>query len=180
MKYGQLLQSNWKLAWWILVTEWVQISLGLTKKTELIIFKPKHQLKVSGKIQLHTGEKTVQAAWIFCEELGCVFYVPDYGPTGKCNIQCMLLIQWHCWPFQAAHYNRRTCLANVLSGWIIHLESTQFYSWLVTQTHKYVTPVVNSLHWLPVKDQSQFKIMVYVHKTLHRNAIQYFIKSRAG
>ena len=46
---------------------------------------------------------------------------------------------------------------------------------LVTRTHKreHITPVLNSLHWLPVIYRSQYKILMYTFKALQGIAPQY-------
>ena len=46
---------------------------------------------------------------------------------------------------------------------------------LVTRTHKreHITPVLNSLHWLPIIYRSQYKICMYIFKALHGTAPQY-------
>ena len=46
---------------------------------------------------------------------------------------------------------------------------------LVTRTRKrdHVTPILNSLHWLPVIYRSQYKILTYAYKSLHGTAPQY-------
>jgi len=40
---------------------------------------------------------------------------------------------------------------------------------IVTRTarHNHITPVLNKLHWLPVKYRAQFKLLVHTHKALH-------------
>ena len=46
---------------------------------------------------------------------------------------------------------------------------------LVTRTHKreHITPVLNSLHWLPVIYRSQYKILMYTFKALQGTVPQY-------
>ena len=46
---------------------------------------------------------------------------------------------------------------------------------LVTRTHKreHITPVLHSLHWLPVIYRSQYKILMYTFKALQVTAPQY-------
>jgi len=46
---------------------------------------------------------------------------------------------------------------------------------LVTRTHKreHITPVLNSLHWLPVIYRSQYKILMYTFKALQGTAPRY-------
>ena len=46
---------------------------------------------------------------------------------------------------------------------------------IYSTTHKkeHITPVLNSLHWLPVIDNLQYKILVYTFKTLQWTAPQY-------
>ena len=48
---------------------------------------------------------------------------------------------------------------------------------LVTRTHKreHITPVLNSLDWLPVIYKSQYKILMYTFKALQGTAPQYFV-----
>jgi len=58
------------------------------------------------------------------------------------------------------------------------LQKVQNYSArLVTRTHKreHITPVLNSLYWLPVIYRSQYKILVYTFKTLQGTAPQYSV-----
>lgn len=45
----------------------------------------------------------------------------------------------------------------------------------ITGTAKYehITPILKSLHWLPVKQRIEFKISLIVHKTLHTNQPMY-------
>ena len=38
---------------------------------------------------------------------------------------------------------------------------------------EHITPVLNSLHWLPAMYRSQYKILVHAHKALHESAPQY-------
>ena len=46
---------------------------------------------------------------------------------------------------------------------------------LLTRTRKrqHITPVLNSLHWLPVIYRSKYKILVYAYKTLNVTAPRY-------
>ena len=56
------------------------------------------------------------------------------------------------------------------------LQKVQIYSArLVIHTHKreHITPVLNSLHWLPVIYWSQYKILMYTFKALQGTAPQY-------
>ena len=46
---------------------------------------------------------------------------------------------------------------------------------LVTLTHKYdhITPVLMELHWLPVEQRIEYKILLYTHKVVHGAAPDY-------
>ena len=46
---------------------------------------------------------------------------------------------------------------------------------LVTLTHKYdhITPVLMELHWLPVEQRTEYKILLYTHKVVHGVAPDY-------
>ncbi|MEO1006360.1 MAG: reverse transcriptase family protein [Cyanobacteria bacterium J06638_38] len=46
---------------------------------------------------------------------------------------------------------------------------------LVTRTrkHEHITPVLHSLHWLPVRQRISFKILLLTYKCIHGNAPQY-------
>ena len=46
---------------------------------------------------------------------------------------------------------------------------------LVTLTHKYdhITPVLMELHWLPVEQRIEYKILLYTHKVVHGVAPDY-------
>ena len=43
-----------------------------------------------------------------------------------------------------------------------------------TKKYQYVTPVLRSLHWLPVSHRINFKILLLVHKSLDGLAARYF------
>ena len=51
----------------------------------------------------------------------------------------------------------------------------KFSARLVTHTHKreHITPILNSLHWLPVIYRSQYKILMYTFKALQGTVPQY-------
>ncbi len=46
---------------------------------------------------------------------------------------------------------------------------------LITRTSKYshITPVLKDLHWLPIEYRTQFQLLVYAFKSLHRLAPSY-------
>jgi hypothetical protein len=46
---------------------------------------------------------------------------------------------------------------------------------ILTRTHKFdhITPVLGSLHWLPVKARADFKILLLTYKALHGLAPTY-------
>lgn len=49
----------------------------------------------------------------------------------------------------------------------------QPYYWLAPETEEHVTPVLASLHWLPVNFPVDFKILLFVFKALHGYTPQY-------
>ena len=42
-----------------------------------------------------------------------------------------------------------------------------------TPTRHHITPVLQNLHWLPVPQRIQFKILLLTHKALHNQAPSY-------
>ena len=46
---------------------------------------------------------------------------------------------------------------------------------VVTRTRRYehITPILQDLHWLPVKEQIVFKVLLFVYKCLHGDAPKY-------
>ena len=52
---------------------------------------------------------------------------------------------------------------------------TQLQDWLFTRTHSHesVSPVLHTLHWLPVKDRLVFKLLRIAYKCQHQLAPHY-------
>jgi hypothetical protein len=48
-------------------------------------------------------------------------------------------------------------------------------AWLISRTkkHQHITPILVSLHWLPVHYRCQYKLLMYVFKSLHGSAPVY-------
>jgi hypothetical protein len=45
--------------------------------------------------------------------------------------------------------------------------------WASTKKHQHITPILVSLHWLPVHYRCQYKVLMYVFKLLHGSAPVY-------
>ena len=65
-------------------------------------------------------------------------------------------------------------LYGLLSTLMTRLQKVQnSFARLVTHKREHITPVLNSLHWLPVIYRSQYKILMYTFKALQGTAPQY-------
>ena len=69
------------------------------------------------------------------------------------------------------------CLLYALPSDLINsLQRVQSYAArVICQTRKYdhITPVLIALHWLPIKQRIEFKMLLYVYKALHGLAPRY-------
>jgi exonuclease III len=163
------------------------------EKTEFIIFKPKHQVKKNEKCQLRVGEKTVHVAESV-KSLGVYF---DTSLTMERQVNAISRVCYYqirnisqirkyitmdaCKTLAHALVTSRLDYGNALlyglpSTLLTRLQRIQnSAARLVTRTRKrdHVTPVLNSLHWLPVIYRSQYKILTYAYKSLHGTAPQY-------
>ena len=83
-----------------------------------------------------------------------------------------LLSQWADFMnYQVILVNRNKCISIRCHSWLISkLQSVQnAAARLIRMTHKYdhITPVLKDLHWLPVKERVNFKILLLTYKALN-------------
>jgi hypothetical protein len=164
------------------------------EKTELIIFNPKHRsTRMTEDIQLQVGEKTIHVAGSV-KNLGVYF---DTSLTMEKQVNAISKVCYYhirnigsirryisrdaCKTLAHALITSRLDYGNALlyglpGTLIARLQRVQnSAARLVTRTRKrqHITPVLNSLHWLPVIYRSKYKILVYAYKTLNGTAPRY-------
>ena len=163
------------------------------EKTELIIFNPKHQVRMNEELRLQVGNNTVSVA-SSVKNLGVYF---DTSLTMERQVNAISKACYYqirnighirryitldaCKTLAHALITSRLDYGNALlyglpSTLMTRLQKVQNSSArLVTRTHKreHITPVLNSLHWLPVIYRSQYKILMYTFKALQGTAPQY-------
>jgi len=161
------------------------------EKTELIIFNPKHLVRVNEELQLQVGKNTVSVA-SSGKNLGVYFVtsmerqINAISKTCYYQIRNIGHIRWYitldsCKTLAHALITSQLDYGNALlyglpSTLMTQLQKVQNYSArLVTLTHKreHITPVLNSPHWLPVIYRLQYKILMYTFKALQGTAPQY-------
>ena len=156
-------------------------------KTELIIFAPKHHARNLSNCEL-LFDGTIVHKSAFVKNLGayfdqtlsmdkqanaisksCFFHLRNIGrirPFITMNA-CKTLIN--------SLVTSRLDYANVLlagvnSKVISKLQRVQnTAARLITQTkkHEHITPVLYSLHWLPIPFRVQYKVLIYTYKLKH-------------
>ena len=105
------------------------------EKTGLIIFNPKHQVRMNEELRLQVGNNTVSVA-LSVKNLGILAHA--------------MITSWLDY--------RNALLYGLPSTLMTRLQKVQFSSArLVTRTHKreHISPVLNSLHWITVIYRSQ-------------------------
>ena len=60
-------------------------------------------------------------------------------------------------------YDKLQCVQNVEARVVSH-----------TQKRDHITPIRYDLHWLPVREQVEFKVLSLTYNTFHGTAPQYF------
>jgi hypothetical protein len=166
------------------------------EKTELIFFNPKHQVRMNEELWLQVGNNTVSVA-SSGKNLGVYF---DTSLTMERQVNAIPKV-CYCQIRNIGHIRRYITLDNcetlahtlitsridygnallygLPSTLMTRLQKVQNSSArLVTRTHKreHITPVLNSLHWLPVIYRSQYNILMYTFKALQGTAPQYLME----
>jgi len=163
------------------------------EKTEIIIFNPKHEVGINEELRLQVGKNTVSVASLV-KNIGIYF---DTSLTMERQVNTISKACYYqirntghirryitldtCKSLAPALITSRLDYGNALlyglpSTLMTRLQKVQNSSArLVTRTHKreHITPVLNSLHWLPVIYRSQYKIVMYTFKALQGTARQY-------
>lgn len=177
------------------ISAWM--SLNMLKinqdKTELIVFAPKHKVSSMSNFQL-SFDGTIVTDVSFVKNLGCIFdktlSMEDQASaiTRSCFYQIRnigrirsLITDDACKTLICSLVTSRLDYANALlygtnSSVMAKLQRVQnTAARLVTRTKKHdsITPVLMSLHWLPVQYRCEYKLLLYVFKALHGNAPVY-------
>ena len=162
-------------------------------KTELIIFAPKHQVKHLSEFSL-TFDGTVLSDVSVVKNLGmyfdktmsmehqasaiskaCFYQIRNIGrirsliSVDACKTLVRSLITSRLDYGNALLYGTNT---NVISK-LQRVQNTA--ARLITRKRKYdsITPILISLHWLPVQYRCQYKLLLYVFKAQHGKAPSY-------
>jgi len=162
------------------------------EKTEIIIFNPKHQVRINEELRLQADKSTVSVAssvkilgvhfdtsLTMERQVNAIYKACYYQIRNIGHIRQYITLD-ACKTLAHALITSRLNYSNALlyglpSTLMTRLQKVQIYSArLVIHTHKreHITPVLNSLHWLPVIYRSQNKILVYTFKALQGTAPQ--------
>ena len=156
-------------------------------KTELIIFRPKQKTRSTSDFHLKIGPNTVKASncvknlgvWFdntLCMETqvnaitkSCFFQIRNIGCIRHFITQnaCKTLVQ--SLVTSRLDYGN-TLLYGITSNLTHRLQRVQnTAARLVTGTgkHCHITPILKSLHWLPVELRPQYKILTLTYKALN-------------
>ena len=177
------------------ISDWMSANmLKLNQdKTELIIFSPKHQVKHLLDFSL-TFDGTVLSDVPCVKNLGmyldktismenqssaipkaCFYQIRNIGrirsliSVDACKTLVCSLVTSRLDYGNALLYGTNANIINKLQ----RVQNTA--ARLITRRRKYdsITPVLISLHWLPVHYRCQYKLIVYVYKALHDKAPSY-------
>ncbi len=177
------------------ISLWMQSNLLQInqEKTELIIFAPKNRtsdfsncsFRFDGCV-LHDAayvknlgmyfDRTMSMEKQVCEvSKSCHFQIRNIG-----RIRRFITID-ACKTLVASLVTSRLDYGNVLlyginDCYLAKLQRVQnTAARLITKTRRYehITPVLSSLHWLPVKFRPMYKILLYTFKALHGRAPEY-------
>jgi len=163
------------------------------EKTEFIIFSRKHQVRMNEELRLQVGNNTVCVA-------SSVKNLGVYFDTSLTMERQVIAISKACY-YQIRNISHTrlyitldacTTLAHALITYRLDYGNALLYSLqsklmtrlqkvqnssarLVTRTHKreHITPVLNSLHWLPFIYRSPYKILMYTSNALQVTPLQY-------
>jgi len=156
------------------------------EKTELIIFNPKHQVRMNWELRLQVGNNTVfvvssvknlgvyfDTSLTMERQLNAISKAYYYQIRNICHIRGYITLD-ACKTLAHGLITSRLDYGNALLYGLpitlmTRLQKVQnSFARLVTRTHKieHITPVFNSLHWLPLIYRSQYKILMYTFKAL--------------
>ncbi|CAC5390085.1 unnamed protein product [Mytilus coruscus] len=162
-------------------------------KTELIIFAPKHQLKHLSDFRL-TFDGTVLSDVSCVKNLGmyfdktismehqtsaitkaCFYQIRNIGPIRSlisveaCKTLICFLVTSRLDYGNALLYGTNTNIISKLQ------RGQNTAARLITRKRKFdsITPVLISLHWLPIHYRCQYKLLLYVYKAQHGKAPSY-------
>ena len=174
------------------ISAWMSINmLKLNQdKTELIVFAPKQQVKQLSNFQL-TFDGTVLTDVSCVKNLGfffdktlsmehqasaitksCFHQIRNIGRIRSlitdeaCKTLVCSLVTSRLDYGNALLYGTNSCVMTKLQ----RVQNTA--ARLITRKRKYesITPVLISMHWLPVHYRCQYKLLLYVFKAIHGNA----------
>ena len=169
-------------------------------KTECIVFGSKSMLSKinSHKLSLHVGDNDIQSA-AKVRNLGAIFdsnmsfnnQISNISRSVRYQLRNLSFIR-KCLTKDATEQlihalisSRLDFCNSLLSGLpfqqINRLQSLQnSAARLVTLTKKttHITPILKSLHWLPVQKRIKFKILIFVYRAIHHLAPKYIQDSR--
>ena len=162
-------------------------------KTELIIFAPKHRVNVFSDCSLSFGGNVVTSSDVV-KNLGvymdktlsmskqvsevsksCFFHIRNIGRIRQyiTDDACKTLV---CSLITSRLDYGNVLLHGIPSNEIQRLQRVQnTAARLISRTRKYehITPVLHTLHWLPVAFRCQYKLLLYVFKALSGKAPSY-------
>ena len=177
------------------ISSWMQSNMLKINqdKTELIIFAPKHQAKDLSDCKL-LFDGTIVHESAFVKNLGshfdktlsmekqanaisksCFFHLRNIG-----RIRPFITIN-ACKTLVNSLVTSRLDYANVLLcgvnnkvlGKLQRIQNTAARLITKTKKHEHITPVLKSLHWLPVPFRVQYKVLLYTFKIRHELAPVY-------
>ena len=96
----------------------------------------------------------------------CYYHIRNAGVSqGLC---------WKLWLLPSQHQGwvmeMLSCMASQVPWWHNCWEYRILQpDWWLSQKGQHITPVLNSLNWLPLINRSKYKILVYAYKTLIGN-----------
>ena len=177
------------------ISDWMSANmLKLNQdKTELIVFRPKYQSKTTNDYQSHVGTNTVHASksvknlgvhfdtslmmekQVNAVSKSCFYQIRNIGCIRRyvTTDACKTLL--HSLVTSRLDYGN-ALLYGIPKSSLTRLQKVQnSAARLITRTRKreHITPVLKSLHWLPVEYRSQYKIITYTYKALNGIAPAY-------
>lgn len=163
------------------------------EKTEFIVFAPKSKLNKTEKLHLKFGNNITKAApsvrnlgvhldrsltmeqQVIAVSKACYYQIRNIGRIRP------YITQGACKTLIHALVTSRLDFSNALlfgipaklTGRLQRVQNTA--ARLITRTRKYdhITPVLMSLHWLPVEYRYQYKILMYTYKALNGSSPAY-------
>ena len=175
------------------ISTWMNASMLKLKqeKTELIVFSPKGQQRKA--LQLRVGDKSIETTEVVknlgvhfdssltmekqvnCIAKSCYYQIRNIGRIRQyiTTDACKTLV--HSLVTSRLDYgNALLCgISDMLTCRLQRVQNTAARLITCTRKKEHITPVLHSLHWLPVRYRPQYKILVNTYKAMNGTAPKY-------